>query len=98
MADLVPPEREAFPYWPVEFSAEEREIVSYVIDRKLTMVSPERLFSVVRACRWIEENQIPGDFVECGVWRGGCRLWHPFGFRCRVCPTELCGFMTLLEG
>lgn len=80
MADLVPPEREAFPYWPVEFSAEEREVISYVIDRKLTMVSPERLFSVVRACRWIEENQIPGDFVECGVWRGGVSIMASLWF------------------
>lgn len=69
-----PPDREVFPFWPVELSKEEREMVSYVLDAKLTMVSPERLFSIVLSLRWIEENGIPGDVVECGVWRGGASI------------------------
>lgn len=38
------------------------------------MVSPERLFSLVLACRWVIDNDIPGDFVEAGVWRGGASI------------------------
>jgi hypothetical protein len=39
--------------------------------RPFTMTSPERILALVRAVRWIIEQGIPGDFVECGVWRGG---------------------------
>lgn len=72
--DPPPPDREVFPFWPVEFTKEEREMVSYVLDSDLTMVSPERLFSILFSLRWIEENEIPGDVVECGVWRGGASI------------------------
>lgn len=40
--------------------------VSYI-----TMTSPERLVSLIRATEYIEKNNIEGDIVECGVWKGG---------------------------
>jgi hypothetical protein len=60
--------------WPVEFSAEEKAIVDRVLRRRLTMVSKERLYATVMACRHVLAQRIPGDFVECGVWRGGNSL------------------------
>lgn len=36
-----------------------------------SMTSQERLVSTFLACKYVAENEIPGDFVECGVWRGG---------------------------
>jgi len=36
-----------------------------------TMTSVERLFALYRAVAYIQQRDIPGDFVECGVWRGG---------------------------
>lgn len=36
-----------------------------------TMTSPERILSLCEATRYLVRNQIQGDFVECGVWRGG---------------------------
>ncbi len=36
-----------------------------------TMTSPERIFGLVEATKYIVANNIPGDIVECGVWRGG---------------------------
>ncbi|MFL9812234.1 class I SAM-dependent methyltransferase [Stutzerimonas sp. VN223-3] len=56
---------------PVEFTQEEKNIVSYVMDNKLTLVSYERLWATLMACKHAVERDIPGDFVECGVWRGG---------------------------
>lgn len=41
-----------------------------VIDR-ITMTSAERIRGLHRALQTIHEEQIPGDIVECGVWRGG---------------------------
>jgi hypothetical protein len=39
--------------------------------RPFTMTSAERLWSLIAATRYVCDLQIPGDFVECGVWRGG---------------------------
>ncbi len=37
-----------------------------------TMVSYQRLSNVYELAKSIEENKAEGDFVECGVWKGGC--------------------------
>ncbi len=40
-----------------------------------TMTSIERGYSLFKAVEYIIKNKIPGDFVECGVWKGGsCML------------------------
>lgn len=39
-----------------------------------TMTSVEALFALYTAVNYVLERQIPGDFVECGVWRGGSSL------------------------
>jgi len=36
-----------------------------------TMTSVERMFALYNAIEYIEAAGIPGDIVECGVWRGG---------------------------
>jgi len=56
---------------PVELNKEERGIISDVMSNKLTMVSYERIFATVMACKYVIDKDIEGDFVECGVWRGG---------------------------
>ena len=35
-----------------------------------TQTSPERLFTLCEAIRYIVANNISGDIVECGVWKG----------------------------
>lgn len=56
---------------PVEFSREECDIINYVKSNNLSMASYERLFATLMACKHAIEKNIEGDFVECGVWRGG---------------------------
>lgn len=56
---------------PVELTSAERDIIDYVKSNKLTMVSYERLWTTLMACKYAIEQKIEGDFVECGVWRGG---------------------------
>jgi hypothetical protein len=57
--------------WPREINDKEKDIIKYVVANKLTMVSYERMFATVMACKYVLERGIEGDFVECGVWRGG---------------------------
>ncbi|WP_416437474.1 TylF/MycF/NovP-related O-methyltransferase [Phnomibacter sp. MR] len=39
-----------------------------------TMTSPERLYALHKAVLYTIEKNLPGDFVECGVWRGGSSM------------------------
>ena len=39
-----------------------------------TMVGMKRLHNVERCCLSAIRDQTPGDFVETGVWRGGCSI------------------------
>ncbi|MDR2864802.1 MAG: TylF/MycF family methyltransferase [Spirochaetaceae bacterium] len=57
--------------YPVEFSSEERELFDYVKKNTLSMTSDERLFNTMLACKYVLDQNIEGDFIECGVWRGG---------------------------
>lgn len=56
--------------FPVEIS-EFEEVVNKIISDSLTMVSRERLIATAIAASYVSKNKIEGDFVECGVWRGG---------------------------
>jgi O-methyltransferase len=46
----------------------------YQFCRPFTMTSPERLFSLYQSVKYVIQNQVPGDFVECGVWKGGSSM------------------------
>ena len=35
------------------------------------MTGPEKVNALILAVRYVARHQIPGDIVECGVWRGG---------------------------
>ena len=39
--------------------------------RRNTMLGPERIQNLTRLAQRIEDEEIPGDVVECGVYRGG---------------------------
>ncbi len=63
------------PVLPKDILADDRFLRIYRICRPFTMTTAERMFSLYQAVKYIEENNIPGDFVECGVWKGGsCML------------------------
>jgi O-methyltransferase len=46
----------------------------YNFCKPYTMTSPERLFSLYQSVQYLVKNNIPGDFVECGVWKGGSSM------------------------
>jgi O-methyltransferase len=47
----------------------------YERSKPFTMTSVERLYSVYKTVEYLAKAKIPGDIIECGVWRGGsCML------------------------
>lgn len=54
---------------PVDVDPADGEIVELTTD--YTMTSRDKRFALVAAVRHIARTNVPGDVVECGVWRGG---------------------------
>lgn len=57
---------------PLDFDDADKALVAYV--RPYTMTSPERIFALANAVRWVADEKLPGSIVECGVWRGGSMM------------------------
>lgn len=66
---------------PVEIDASDREVFQYVREKRLSTSTDERLFAAIMACRHVVERDVAGDFVECGVWRGGNSIIAAHVFR-----------------
>ncbi|WKN15052.1 TylF/MycF family methyltransferase [Streptomyces sp. JUS-F4] len=64
-----PKARKPAPAFPEDYDDEAKEIIRAV--KPYSMTSPERLNAFILATRHIARHNIPGDIVECGVWRGG---------------------------
>ena len=39
-----------------------------------TATSPERVHALIQAVKYVAANHIPGEIVECGVWKGGSMM------------------------
>jgi len=52
------------------------EFTASVIERvrPYTLTSVERIMGLVEAVRYLVSADVPGDMVECGVWRGGSMM------------------------
>lgn len=55
--------------YPSDYTPDEIKLIHLV--KGLTMTSHERQVALIRAVNYLVKNNISGDFVECGVWRGG---------------------------
>jgi hypothetical protein len=55
-----------------DFDEDARATVARV--KPFTLTSPERIFSVIQAVRYVVRAGVPGEVVECGVWRGGSMM------------------------
>ena len=55
-----------------DFKQEEINIIQKV--RSYTMTTYERLYTLIQAARYVSKNNIGGDIVECGVWKGGSMM------------------------
>ena len=60
------------PEFPQDFTAFSKTLWGRV--ENYTMTSKERIVTLEHAIRYIEQNAIAGDFVECGVASGGSSM------------------------
>jgi len=60
---------------------------------KYSKASRARLAAMVDACRRIDKCQLPGDIVECGVWRGGHIILARW-----ICPSRVCWLYDTFDG
>ena len=65
--------------YPCEASKEDIELINEILrpdktDERISMLTPERLWAVISSVKYVHFNNIDGDIIECGVWRGGCSL------------------------
>jgi len=58
--------------WPADLPDDFRQI--YERCREFTMTSRERMYALYQAVNYAVEAGIPGDMVECGVWKGGSAM------------------------
>lgn len=55
--------------FPVETSLFERQLISKAT--RYSMTGIVRMWALIQAFNHVQENNILGDYVECGVWQGG---------------------------
>ncbi len=51
--------------------ASDQELRQILVAQKTSMTGIERLWALLQAVKYAESHNIAGDFVECGVWKGG---------------------------
>ena len=54
---------------PADYDDAAKDIIRAV--RPWTMTGPDKIYALIQAVRYVARHRIPGDVVECGVWRGG---------------------------
>ena len=59
-----------------------------------TMTTVERMYAVFQAAGHVARAGIAGDYVECGVWRGGSSMMAALSSRAPATPAARCGSTT----
>jgi len=62
------------PHFPADILGDELFMDLYGRCKDYIMTSVERLYGLYQSLQYILENGIAGDFVECGVWKGGSSM------------------------
>lgn len=58
--------------FPPDFDSTSNNIIRQV--QPFTQTSQERIFVLYESVKYIVKHKIPGDIVECGVWKGGSMM------------------------
>jgi O-methyltransferase len=57
------------PEIPIEATEYERRLIDLI--QPFSMTGPERKWALMQSLKYVADNSLAGDLVECGVWRGG---------------------------
>lgn len=68
----APVEPASRPEFPHDYDDAAKATIRAV--KPYTMTSPEKLNTLVQSVRYVVRHKIPGEVVECGVWRGGSMM------------------------
>jgi O-methyltransferase len=68
--------------------ASESDLKILMTCKPYTMTARERLWALIQAVRYIQSRDVPGDFVECGVWRGGSSMAAAMAFMALGCACR----------
>ena len=49
-------------------------VARYELSKVFTKTSPERMYALYQAVKYVVRSPVPGAIVECGVWRGGSSM------------------------
>ncbi|MFZ1799255.1 MAG: TylF/MycF/NovP-related O-methyltransferase [Chitinophagaceae bacterium] len=60
--------------YPPDIAADAVFMDLYEKCKPFTMTSIERMYALFKSINYVLDNHIPGDFVECGVWKGGSSM------------------------
>jgi hypothetical protein len=63
------------PGLPADIAGDKSFMELYARCKDYTMTSVERMYGLYQSLLHIVENNISGDFVECGVWKGGSSMF-----------------------
>ena len=58
--------------YPLDFDQADIDLHRFVAP--FTLTSKERIFTLKQSVEYIARHKIPGDIVECGVWKGGSMM------------------------
>ena len=79
---------------PVDVDPVELEEGRNWTDASLTMIGWRRLDNIHRCVADVLDNNVRGDFIEAGVWRGGAAILMPRSWLLTASPTALYGRRT----
>lgn len=82
--------------YPPDFTSLHSSIIRQV--QPYTMTSPERLYALMEAVRYIVESGVPGGIVECGVWKGGSMMAAALALRELKCENRDLYLFDTFEG
>ncbi len=80
------------------FDLEVEFLQLYELCRAETMTSIERMYALYQATCHMLDSDVPGDLVECGVWRGGSVMLMAYTLLSRGCTDRTIWLYDTFDG
>lgn len=59
-------------FFPAGYGEDDK--ATYIEAHPFTMTDRRKILSLIHAVKYIEKCKVPGEIVECGVWKGGSMM------------------------